>query len=74
MLDLAAAGLSREEAYRLVQSHAMAAWESDGDFRQAIEADPAVTSRLSGAQLDEVFSLERQLQNVDRIFARVFSS
>ena len=74
LLDLAAAGLSREEAYRLVQSHAMTAWESDGDFRQAIEADPSITSRLSRSQLDQVFSLERQLKNVDRIFARVFNS
>jgi adenylosuccinate lyase len=73
LLDLAAAGLSREEAYRLVQSHAMAAWESDGDFRQAIEADPLITSRLSKSQLDHVFSLERQLKNVDRIFTRVFN-
>ena len=74
LLDLAAAGLSREEAYRLVQSHAMVAWESDGDFRQAIEADSLITGRLSPSQLDQVFSLERQLQNVDRIFARVFNS
>jgi adenylosuccinate lyase len=73
LLDLAAAGLSREEAYRLVQSHAMNAWESDGDFRQAIEDDPIITSRLTKPQLDEVFSLERQLENVDRIFERVFS-
>ena len=72
LLDLAAAGLSREEAYRLVQSHAMNAWESDGDFRQAVEADPRISSRLTKAQLDQVFSSERQLQNIHRIFARVF--
>lgn len=74
LLDLAAAGLSREEAYRLVQSHAMKAWESDGDFRQAIEADPLINSRLTKPQLDYVFSLERQLENVHRIFARTFVS
>ncbi len=74
LLDLAAAGLSREEAYRLVQAHAMNAWESDGDFRQAVEADPFITSRLTQPQLEKVFSLERQLQNVQRIFARVFKS
>ena len=72
LLDLAAAGLSREEAYRLVQSHAMNAWESDVDFRQAVEADPRISSRLTKAQLDQVFSSERQLQNIHRIFARVF--
>jgi len=74
LLDLAAAGLSREEAYRLVQSHAMAAWESDGDFRQAIEADPLIASRFTKSQLDHAFSFERQLKNIDRIFARVFGS
>lgn len=72
LLDLAAAGMSREEAYLLVQSHAMNTWEADGDFRQAVEADPQISSRLTKPQLDEVFSLERQLKNVDRIFARVF--
>jgi adenylosuccinate lyase len=74
LLDLAATGVSREEAYRLVQSHAMAAWESDGDFRQAIEADPLIASRLTKSQLDHVFSLQRQLKNVDHIFARTFHS
>src|SRR5579863_20924 len=42
LLDLAASGLSREDAYRLVQAHAMQAWDSEGDFRAAIEADPEV--------------------------------
>ena len=73
LLDLAASGMSREDAYRLVQSHAMQAWETDGDFRAAIEADSDVKQRLTRHQLDEVFSVDRQLANVDRIFARVFS-
>ena len=74
LLDLAASGMSREDAYRLVQSHAMQAWESDGNFRAAIEADPEVKRRLTRQQLDEIFSLERQLGNVDHIFHRVFRS
>ena len=74
LLDLAATGLSREEAYRLVQEHAMAAWEGEGDFRARIERDPAVTDRLSPADLDCAFSAERQLKNVDTIFARVFAA
>jgi len=74
LLDLAAAGLSREEAYRLVQAHAMKAWESDGDFRQAIEADPLINNRLTKHQLHHAFSFERQLENVHRIFARTFNS
>ena len=42
LLDLAAAGMLREQAYRLVQAHAMKAWEEEGDFRAAIEADPEI--------------------------------
>jgi adenylosuccinate lyase len=74
LLDLAASGMSREDAYRLVQSHAMQAWESDGDFRAAIESDPEVKCRLMRDQLDRIFSLDRQLGNVDPIFQRVFAS
>ena len=72
LLELAAAGMSREEAYRLVQSHAMQAWESDGDFRAAVAADPEIQAKLPPSQLERVFSLERQLSNIDGIFARVF--
>lgn len=72
LLDLAAAGMLREEAYKLVQNHAMKAWENDQDFRALIESDPDVTKRLTSQQLAESFSVSRQLANVDRIFARVF--
>ncbi len=72
LLDLAAAGMLREEAYRVVQGHAMQAWETDGDFRAAIERDEAVRKHLSPEQLERTFSLERQLKNVDAIFHRVF--
>jgi adenylosuccinate lyase len=72
LLDLAAGGMQREQAYRLVQSHAMRAWEEEGDFRAAIEGDPEIAAVLSAAKIAEAFSLERQLRNVDKIFARVF--
>src|SRR5580692_520148 len=72
LLDLAAAGMLREDAYRVVQAHAMRAWETEGDFRGALEADPLVLSFLSIEQIQEAFSTARQLANVDRIFARVF--
>jgi adenylosuccinate lyase len=72
LLDLAASGMSREDAYRLVQSRAMEAWENEGDFRAAIEADPAITQRLRPEKIAAAFSLERQLRNVDAIFKRVF--
>ncbi|HTU44002.1 MAG TPA: adenylosuccinate lyase [Bryobacteraceae bacterium] len=72
LLDLAAAGMQREDAYRLVQSHAMQAWESEGDFRAAVQGDPLIVTYLTEEQLDQTFSLPRQLRNVDRIFERVF--
>src|SRR5579864_8050396 len=72
LLDLTAAGMLREEAYRIVQGHAMQAWDQDGDFRAAIEADPQIAQYLTGPQLAESFSVSRQLANVDQIFERVF--
>ncbi|MBK9168235.1 MAG: adenylosuccinate lyase [Bryobacterales bacterium] len=72
LLDLAAAGMLRETAYRVVQTHAMQAWENGDDFRALVEADPDIHSVLTGAQIAEAFSLERQLRNVGAIFKRVF--
>jgi len=73
LLDLAAAGMLREAAYKVVQRHAMEAWENESDFRAAIEADPEIAKVLSREQIAEAFSLDRQLRNVDKIFARVFN-
>ena len=74
LLDLAAAGMLREQAYGLVQQHAMKAWETEGDFRLAVESDEEILSYLSIEQIREVFSLHRYLSYVDRIFERVFAS
>jgi adenylosuccinate lyase len=74
LLDLAAAGMLREHAYRVVQGHAMRSWESEGDFRSAIENDPEVLSYLTLEKLRPAFSLERYLEYVDYIFKRVFPS
>src|SRR5580704_12193362 len=72
LLDLAAAGMLREEAYRIVQAHAMKAWDQDGNFRAAVESDPEITRRLEPSVLAKSFSVSRQLANVDQIFDRVF--
>ncbi|HWY46169.1 MAG TPA: adenylosuccinate lyase [Bryobacteraceae bacterium] len=72
LLDLTAAGMLREDAYRIVQAHAMQAWDHDGDFRAAIEADSQIAKYLTKQQLAESFSVSRQLANVDQIFDRVF--
>ncbi len=74
LLDLTAAGMLREDAYRLVQQEAMEAWENEGDFRARVEADSRIQRFLTKEQLDGVFSLDRQLGNVDRIFHRVFGT
>ena len=72
LLDLAAAGMLREQAYRLVQGHALRAWEAEGDFKLAVETDPEILSYLPLESIQEAFSVERYLKNVDRIFDRVF--
>ncbi|HEU0142617.1 MAG TPA: adenylosuccinate lyase [Bryobacteraceae bacterium] len=74
LLDLAAAGMLREQAYRVVQAHAMQSWEQESDFRAAVEADPAIRNVLSLEQLEQTFSLNRQLRNVEKIYERVFAS
>ena len=74
LLDLAEHGMSREDAYRLVQSHAMRAWKEDLNFRELIMNDKEITSRVPQAQIEQAFSLERQLRNVGKIFTRVFGS
>src|SRR5215472_17402393 len=64
LLDLTAAGMLREEAYRIVQAHAMRAWEQDGDFRAAIERDAEIAKYLTRQQISESFYISRQLANV----------
>ncbi len=71
LLDLAEAGMLREDAYRLVQSHAMRAWKEDLNFREEIARDPAITKLLSPEKLARTFDYTRQLGNVDAIFRRV---
>jgi len=65
--------MSREDAYRLVQKHAMDAWKNGTRFRQSVQADAEIRGKLSGAQIDRAFDLQRQLTNVGKIFARVFA-
>jgi adenylosuccinate lyase len=74
LLDLAAAGMLREDAYRLVQGHALRAWQAESDFRQAIQQDSQIATYLSPSQLALTFDVEHQLKNVDAIFRRVFSN
>jgi adenylosuccinate lyase len=72
LLDLVESGVSREDAYRLVQSHAMRAWRENLDFHELILNDPEISGRVSRSKIDRAFDLKRQLKNIDKIFARVF--
>ena len=74
LLALTQAGVSREDAYRLVQRNAMKVWESDGQLSllELLKADPEVTAALSDAELEERFDLDYHFKQVDRIFQRVF--
>ncbi len=72
LLDLAARGASREDAYRWVQRDAMQAWKSRNDFRALVESDADIRRYLSARDIAQAFSLKRQLRYVDAIFRRVF--
>jgi adenylosuccinate lyase len=66
LLALVAGGLTRDDAYRIVQEDAMRAWQEGVSFRSLLEADGRVP--LDGAALDEAFSLERSLRNTGAVF------
>jgi len=74
LLDLVEHGVSREDAYRLVQAHAMRAWKEGLDFHEQVLADREITSRVPRKQIEYAFDLKRQLKNVDKIFVRVFGN
>ena len=71
LLDLAEAGMLREDGYRLVQSHAMRAWKEDLVFRDEVARDEKITALLTPEKLEKTFDYTRQLGNVDAIFRRV---
>ena len=74
LLALTQAGISREDAYRIVQRNAMKVWESDGEIAllDLLKADPDVSAKLSDAELEERFNLDYHFKHVDTIFRRVF--
>jgi adenylosuccinate lyase len=74
LLALTQAGMSREEAYRLVQKHAMGAWHGGGKFADMLKADAEVTKYLTPAAIDASFDAAYHLKHVDTIFRRVFGA
>ena len=72
--DLVERGAPREDAYKWVQGHAMAAWESETSFGDRVAADPNIRKFLDEKALAHTFDLHRQLRAVDAIFRRVFGA
>ena len=72
LLALTQSGLSREDAYRLVQRNAMKVWEQDKDFKTELMDDEDVTAALSLEEIEEKFDLGYHTKHVDTIFSRVF--
>jgi adenylosuccinate lyase len=71
LLALVETGLSRDEAYRLVQGHAMRAWEEELDFPELVRADAEIGERLDPAALDAIFDLGHYTRHVDTVFERL---
>ncbi|MFC1588078.1 adenylosuccinate lyase [Planctomycetota bacterium] len=70
LLALTGKGMSREDAYALVQRNAMKVWEQKLDFKTALSSDPELTASLSGPELDKIFHLKSYLRNIDAIFRK----
>jgi adenylosuccinate lyase len=71
LLALVDRGLTREQAYALVQRHAMSAWGGLGSFRELLQADPEVTAHLRPADFDGLFDPSYAVRHVDAIYRRV---
>ncbi|HEY1273135.1 MAG TPA: adenylosuccinate lyase [Terriglobales bacterium] len=74
LLDLVERGVSREQAYRMVQRHAMRAWKQGLNFHDLVLKDKSITSRVPRQEVEMAFDLRRQLRNINKIFARVFGN
>jgi adenylosuccinate lyase len=73
LLKLTQKGMTREEAYAIVQPLAMRVWDEGANFRQLVISDERITDRLSRQELESLFDINYQLRNVDKIFKRVFA-
>ena len=74
LLALAKRGVSREQAYKMVQKQAMRAWKENKNFEDLVKNDPEIAKHLGNKQVEKIFDVDFQLRHVDTIFARVFES
>jgi len=70
MLKMVETGITREDAYKLVQSIAMRVWKKEGTLRDLAEADPVISEKITPAEFDVIFDLQRYLANIDYVFSR----
>lgn len=73
LLKLVEKGLTREDAYRMVQRNALDAFENDGDFRVNLVNDKEVTKYLTPVEIDEIFNKEEFLKNINEIYSRILA-
>jgi adenylosuccinate lyase len=73
LLELTEKGLSREDAYALVQRHAMETWEKGGEYRDRVLSDAVISKTLTKEEIDRAFSLDQSLRHVDAIFKRTLA-
>ena len=71
LLKLTEKGLTRENAYKLVQRNALDAFENDGDFRVNLLNDEEILKHLSVLEIDEIFKKEEFLKNINEIYSRI---
>lgn len=74
LLALAKGGVSREQAYKMVQKQAVRAWKENKNFKDLVKNDPEIAKHLGNKQVEKIFDVDFQLRHVDTIFARVFES
>ena len=72
LLELAAAGAQREEAYYWVQRNALNSWDNGLDFRELVTNDPDISKLLTPDKIERAFDVKTRLKNIDRVFERVF--
>jgi adenylosuccinate lyase len=74
LLALVSKNISREDAYRWAQRNAMRVWDEGGTFKEKVLSDPDIRKVLTPGDVDHVFDSGRLLENVERIFTRVFGN
>ena len=72
LLELTRRGVTREDAYSIVQPLAMRVWDEGANFRELVMNDTRVTENIAREELEALFDVNTQLRNVDKIFERVF--